>query len=361
MTTDVRGILLRIVPAFVVGLMLSVIVLDKTLSQYPQTQTNERTPAPSLPTIATNLVVKESYSRYRREPKIPPPPVAFTTTARDFTENVLLMILIFSESDSSALRNAVRNTWLTRVKQSSDMSYAFMVGVSGLTPAAITALEAENKENKDMVLLPTTSLKPYHSQLLLHSLSWAVDNVNFKYLLKCNDQTYVTSTRLLVELQQQPKTGLVWGYFSGNEPVTREGDKAEATWNLCSTYLPYAQGGGYILSHDVVAMVTDLGPDLDYLNNEDIALGVWLSPFKHIRRVHDKRINSGPTSRGCLNAFLISHPESISSMSLKYDTVKKKMVICQKEVELTASYIYNWTVGVNNCCNKTTPMHVTAQ
>lgn len=356
MTIDVRGLLLRMVPAFMIGLMASVMIFDKWSRYSPQTQT-QATSLPSLPTISSNLVVRESYSRRRREPEIPPPFVSFVSTTRTFTNDVVLMILIFSEPGSGSLRNTVRGTWLNWVKRSpGKTSYMFIVGVSGLTQAQVTILETENNEDKDMVLVPTSSLKPYNSQLLLHALEWAVNNIKFEFLLKCNDQSYITAKRMLMELPWQPESGLVWGYFSGNEPVTTEGVKTEPTWNLCSTYLPYAQGGGYVLSHDVVTMVTELAPHLDYLAHEDIALGVWLSPFKHINRIHDRKFNSGPASRGCHNSFLVSHPENILSMTQKYKAVKEKNVICREETELIATYLYNWTVKVNDCCNRTVPM-----
>ena len=361
---DVRAILLRTVPAFMLGLMLSVLVFDRIRATY---QSHDTSPTPSEAEVASaegNRAAQTSYNRYRQPPITLPPQspassTTTTTTARIIADRVSLLILIFSEPTAADARSALRReSWISEVRHTNEAAHMFVVGISGLSHNNITRLESENRQNRDMVLLPQSSQKPYNSQLLLAALKWSIEHVSFEFLLKCNDQSYVTVERLLSELPRQPKTGLVWGYFSGNQEVTREGPLAETTWNLCSTYLPYAQGGGYVLSQDVVAMVTDLGPDLDYLTHEDIALGVWLSPFKHIHRVHDVRFNTGPTSRGCRNTYVISHPESIESMAAKHKMAKEKLKICWQEFDLLSPYLYDWATTTSNCCNKTIPLTV---
>ena len=51
-------------------------------------------------------------------------------------------------------------------------------------------------------------------------------------------------------------------------------------------YLPYALGGGYVLSEDVVRYVVRNEAWLTRYNNEDASLGVWLAPLNLVSCSH---------------------------------------------------------------------------
>ena len=45
---------------------------------------------------------------------------------------------------------------------------------------------------------------------------------------------------------------------------------ADNNWNLSSNYLPFALGGGYVLSHDLVSFVSSQSPHLMWhIHNRD--------------------------------------------------------------------------------------------
>jgi galactosylxylosylprotein 3-beta-galactosyltransferase len=48
---------------------------------------------------------------------------------------------------------------------------------------------------------------------------------------------------------------LYWGFFDGRAPVQKSGKWQETNYVLCDRYLPYALGGGYVLSHDLVSIL----------------------------------------------------------------------------------------------------------
>ncbi len=50
------------------------------------------------------------------------------------------------------------------------------------------------------------------------------------------------------------ENSLYWGFFDGRAPVQKSGKWAESNYVLCDTYVPYALGGGYVLSHDLVSV-----------------------------------------------------------------------------------------------------------
>ena len=258
--------------------------------------------------------------------------------------NVDVLILIFSRPQSSNLRQTIRGTWVSDLTHKT--AYKFLISIENISSKS--DLQQEIHQYNDIVLLHKQSF--LSSQQLLVSLKWAVKNFNFKYILKCNDATYVSVHKLLKEIKTLPAESLIWGYFIGNQNVTRDGPKAEREWNLCLTYLPYPGGGGYIISHNLVDYVIKFAYLLKHMDHEDIALGVWLSPLRHITRYHDIRFNTDITSRGCLNHYLISHPETIDSMRTKYKNLHEKGHICEMEEEIIKPYYYNWTVPVEFCC-----------
>lgn len=57
--------------------------------------------------------------------------------------------------------------------------------------------------------------------------------------------------------------GLYWGYFSGQSHVNSNSGKwMESDWFLCDYYLPYALGGGYVISRNIVDFI---GKNVDLL------------------------------------------------------------------------------------------------
>ena len=256
--------------------------------------------------------------------------------------SVDVLVLIFSHPHSIEQRQVVRETWLSDLRYLKTAAYLFVLRISKHKPALL-----ECEHYNDILFIDTPE---YNSKMLLSALNWSNVNINFQHLLKCNDHSYISVAKLISELRHLPNKRLLWGYFVGNQNVTRHGYKAEHKWNLCSSYLSYVQGGGYVLSKDLVTYIVHVGPYLDHMDNEDIGLGVWMSPLKDIKRHHDIRFNTGPLSRGCMNEYLITHPEMSKSMMSKHNLLKNKGYLCQNEIETIKSYHYNWTAPVTLCC-----------
>lgn len=69
-------------------------------------------------------------------------------------------------------------------------------------------------------------------------------------------------TKLFKELETRETIGssmreLYWGFFNGRAQVKRAGPWRETDWILCDYYLPYALGGGYVLSQGLVKFIAD--------------------------------------------------------------------------------------------------------
>ena len=270
---------------------------------------------------------------------------------------VLLLLLIHSTADEVSMREAVRETWLASAKAnlaSDRVSAKFVVGTRDLPTSALARLACENKQHGDLLLLPLVSdgrPDSPSSEKVLAAFVWAEANVEFSFLLKCNSASFVVVEHIVSSLQhRRANESLLWGFFTGSEHVEREGNNGEPNWYLCATFLPYPQGGGYVISQDLVQILAQASQDLEQFNRGDIALGVWLAPISGINRLHDVQFNSGFYSRGCNNAYVVSHRETERTMREKSEQLGRTATLCKEEVQNRLSYIYNWNGPVSKCC-----------
>ena len=265
----------------------------------------------------------------------------------------LLLVLIHSSADAAELRNMVRVTWLKEHKDQHRYAARFVIGTRDSDSAMLGKLACENKEYGDMLFLKNSGDQGEwpNSEKLLQSFMWAMQNVDFSYIFKCNDATFAVLDSILKPLQSRPSAlDFLWGYFAGGIQATKEGKFAEKNWFLCSHYLPFPQGGGYIISHNLIEMLSIMEYDLEHYDHGDIALGVWLSPFEDIQKRHDVRFNTGFYSRGCNNAYIVTHRETKDTMFQKFSMFQKTGFICEEEFQSRLSYVYNWTAPASRCC-----------
>jgi galactosylxylosylprotein 3-beta-galactosyltransferase len=266
-----------------------------------------------------------------------------------------ILVLVHSSAGQRPLRDALRETWLRQRPRPNAYVARFVVGTRGLDAEYLASLVAEYDEHRDLLVLPeveeeVTAEWP-SSWKLLQSFSWAVSHVNFTSIFKCNAATFAILDKILDALEQQKSH--VLGYFAGGVKAVRHSETSvlvEEDWTLCSHYLPFPQGGGYVISRDLVQLVVDMGPDLKHYRHDDIALGVWLSPFKGVVKQHNVWFNSGYYSRGCMNGYLVSHPETAESIRARFTRLQSKGMLCESEYHSRPSYRYNWTVPADECC-----------
>ena len=329
------------IPAFLTGLATSLFIFN-----YLKDKPGEDS---ALVTIGTSIEKQRPTWMYLNESVSDVNSVGANAVRLSPKKDTLtLLVLVFSAPDAKHMRQAVRSTWASDLKARDNVMYFFVINVLHLSRQHLRGLGEEDETHGDMMFLSEKpSLMP-NSQTLLRALN-LVHKFTFKFLLKCNDGSYVRVPEILHQLEEVSSTELVWGFFAGNETVGREGPHTEKTWNLCIKYLPYPQGGGYILSHDIVSMLVVMGPDLSHLDNEDIAIGVWLTPF-NIQRRHDVRFNTGLMSRGCNNTYLITHGETVKSMIEKHQSLQRHGTLCTLEHQNMLSYVYNWSAPMSDCC-----------
>jgi galactosylxylosylprotein 3-beta-galactosyltransferase len=169
-----------------------------------------------------------------------------------------LIILVLSGPNNIERRDTIRKTWLSL--QRNNVKNFFPIGMIKLRPEQKQVIQSENQQYKDLLLLPRL-FDSYGSitTKILHSFIHIYENYDFDFLLKGDDDSFILVDQILNDLNIWQKKGsrkeLYWGYFNGRATVKKSGPWKETDWFLCDYYLPYALGGGYILSYNLVKFI----------------------------------------------------------------------------------------------------------
>lgn len=242
----------------------------------------------------------------------------------------------------------------------------FAICTTALTLQLHSKLLKENDAHKDLLLL--SDLRDSYANLtrkLLRSIT-ALDKMpSFKYLLKVDDDTFVKLDLLLEELstidqsvsKQEasvafPRPELYWGYFNGRANVKRSGQWKETDFQLSDRYLPYALGGGYVLSRNLVSLLAANARFLSTFVSEDISMGIWLSSYRNVYRKHDVRFDTAYMPRKCQRHHIVMHKRSIANM---HDLQNGLLCTFKRANDTTVrrpnEYFYDWYRSPMQCCD----------
>lgn len=263
---------------------------DVDLPQAQELRTLKTYSQPSNKSSATTRIVRSTSTAATDTASSKSSTVSSGVPSRPFTTFLLIMVPILPSSFRN--REVIRNTWYKGFTDGGDVMLRFAMGVKGIDPNVTKQLVDENNTYSDLIFFD--NLKENRSVLTnktLKLMQWAYENVNYSYFLKCDDDTYVFVKRMIHELKKRPTTKrFYYGVIDSKGRPKREGDPwPDLDWDLADTYLPYALGGGYILSSDLVSLIVEDAEYLRWRINEDTAVGSWLAPYQYERR-NDKLI-----------------------------------------------------------------------
>ena len=258
--------------------------------------------------------------------------IAVPGKAGDTKEQGFLLTMVISAFKNRDKRNVIRRTWVSSyTKKNKRFLVKFVVGTFNISDKEKESLFHENNEHKDMVLL-TDHLDSYNNltRKVLRMFVWADQNVDFSYVLKTDDDSFANLDALESELKaRNTDKPLYWGYIAQGIWPQKKGKWKEDKWDISERYLPYAFGGGYVLSADLVHHLVVNADSLILYNNEDVAIGAWVSPFV-LERKHDGRFGvTGAVSSQC-KEYLVMHYQSIEKMEKVHNSMKSTGKPCKK-------------------------------
>uniref|UniRef100_A0A336KE33 CSON006888 protein n=1 Tax=Culicoides sonorensis TaxID=179676 RepID=A0A336KE33_CULSO len=134
------------------------------------------------------------------------------------------------------------------------VKHYFAIATKNLDSITRKSVQDEQSVFNDLLLIP--DLVDSYENLtdkLLKSLFVIETQIDYNYLFKSDDDTYVKLDILsqdlldyhqaLLSTGYQNNWGLYWGYFNGRAQIKNTGKWKETSYNLCDSYLPYALGG----------------------------------------------------------------------------------------------------------------------
>ena len=199
-----------------------------------------------------------------------------------------LLIMVSIQPEGFSARQCIRNTWYRGFSDSEDVIMRFAIGTKDVTSRSLELrLLRENEIYGDMAFLENvTDHRITSTNKTLYMFIWAHDNVNFTYMMKTEESTFVYVKNVIDELRKRPKhTKLYYGRMQfRRRPIRKGSEYADPLWDLAKYYLPFALGGGYILSADLITLLVHRRQYLAYHPNEDTAVASWISAYHYERR-----------------------------------------------------------------------------
>ena len=269
------------------------------------------------------------------------------------TEKLSLLVIVRSLPEHERRRTSIRKTWMPSTQAGLDTMVVFSIPAKGVSSKQLTLLEEESRINRDMVVFLESNSLP-ESEQLLFEWAWVVRTFDFGYLLKVRDSVYVRLPLLMSEVVKGLKernSNAYLGYFEGNRHPKESGKLDEPDWFLCDHFIRYAHSGGYILSEVLIKRLFRQAKFLHPYNNEDVALGTWLSPFNDIDWIHETRFDTEVEKpRGCKNNNLIFQTNNHADMIVKHHQLLQDGYFCDREFENVRAYSYNFDSLPSQCC-----------
>ncbi|XP_070535659.1 beta-1,3-galactosyltransferase 1-like [Ptychodera flava] len=208
--------------------------------------------------------------------------------------DVFLFTMVTSSNVNYQQRRAIRETWAS--EKSVDGKTVATVFLVARRPDSelMKTIEAESKAYRDIIVFD------FHESYLnltlktLLGFKWISEHCrNVRYILKTDDDVFVNYQALIRDLVKRPRENLALGQILNNITVSRD---HKNKWYTSvkdypnHSYPPYLVGTGYILSRDLIDKVGKLAPSLQFLNWEDVFVGICLHHLG-VKLTNDKRFD----------------------------------------------------------------------
>ncbi|XP_030496931.2 hydroxyproline O-galactosyltransferase GALT4 [Cannabis sativa] len=228
-----------------------------------------------------------------------------------------LFIGILSAGNHFAERMAVRKSWMQHdLIKSSDVVARFFVALNGRKEVNFE-LKKEADYFGDIVIVPYIDNYDLVVLKTIAICEYGVRTVAAKYVMKCDDDTFVRVDAVLKEAHKvHGDRSLYIGNVNYHHKPFRHGKWAVTyeEWPE-EDYPPYANGPGYIISLDIAEFIISEfeKQKLRLFKMEDVSMGMWVEQFNSSRPVsylHSLKF----CQFGCIDDYYTAHYQSPRQM-----------------------------------------------
>ena len=204
---------------------------------------------------------------------------------------VEMIIGLLSVPAARAIRLRRRSSWLTKSRYDCAAGLFDYRFVLSIRESFDGRLLAEARDHEDMLFVDAPAGFDMISHKVKLFVDWAVDNFQFRYLLKADDDSTICLSSLCAELGRAPPgQPLYMGKMKYNNsvklnPQVRQYNPRYLRETGNATYHPYAGGAGYAVSTDVAQQlaartITESSAlPFRHFPREDATFGLWMSGF----------------------------------------------------------------------------------
>ncbi|XP_071962215.1 UDP-GalNAc:beta-1,3-N-acetylgalactosaminyltransferase 2-like [Antedon mediterranea] len=177
--------------------------------------------------------------------------------------------------------------------------------------------EEQNKYN-DIIFVDVIDVYSNIPSKLLKFYKWVSNSIQFKYIMKADDDTFVNPYTLIKFLDEYNLNASWswWGSFRRNWKVNQYGKWADFEYNSL-TYPPFACGSGNVLSSDLISWIANNECFLHCYQGEDISVGIWLAAV----RPHYIHNSDFLCDNGCNSEMILSAQNSINDILAMWDNL----------------------------------------
>ncbi|GKV14393.1 hypothetical protein SLEP1_g25284 [Rubroshorea leprosula] len=239
--------------------------------------------------------------------------------------HVELFIGILSAGNHFAERMAVRKSWMQHeLIKSSKVVARFFVALHGRNEVNVE-LKKEAEYFGDIVIVPYMDNYDLVVLKTVAICEYGVRTVASKYVMKCDDDTFVRVDAVIAEASKVPRDkSLYIGNINYYHKPLRYGKWAVTyeEWPE-EDYPPYANGPGYILSSDIAQFVVAEFEKhkLRLFKMEDVSMGMWVEQFnssKSVEYTHSLKF----CQFGCIEDYYTAHYQSPRHMLCMWDKLQ---------------------------------------
>ncbi|KAK8529499.1 hypothetical protein V6N13_102413 [Hibiscus sabdariffa] len=240
--------------------------------------------------------------------------------------NVEFFIGILSAGNHFAERMAVRKSWMQhKLIKSSKVVARFFVALNGRKDINV-GLNKEAEYFGDIVIVPYMDNYDLVVLKTVAICEYGVHTVAAKYIMKCDDDTFVRVEPVIREAKKLGDKSLYIGNMNYYHRPLRDGKWAVTyeEWPE-EEYPPYANGPGYIVSSDIARFIIDEFEKhkLRLFKMEDVSMGMWVEKFNSSKAV-EYRHSMKFCQFGCIEDYYTAHYQSPRQMTCMWDKLQKQ-------------------------------------
>ncbi|KAF6151426.1 hypothetical protein GIB67_020650 [Kingdonia uniflora] len=235
---------------------------------------------------------------------------------------VELFIGILSAGNHFAERMAVRKSWMqSKLITSSKVVARFFVALHGRKEVNVE-LKKEANFFGDVVIVPFMDSYDLVVLKTIAICEYGVRTVAAKYVMKCDDDTFVRVDAVMREVKKVPdRKSLYVGNINYYHKPLRYGKWAVTyeEWPE-EDYPPYANGPGYVVSSDIAHFVVSEFEKhkLRLFKMEDVSMGMWVEKFSNktsVKYLHSLNF----CQFGCIEDYYTAHYQSPRQLICLWD------------------------------------------